>query len=141
MNTAQKCSYMVLSCIILLFVASCGSNIKEKTKLSPEQIDSKYSSGVVLIKNSYYYTISFNGSKTFYFTGLDAEGVPENLTLDLNELTPVVTFGTGFFISKDGLIATNSHVASPYVDFASARSSIMNFFLSMANEWSNLNNS
>lgn len=136
MNTAQKCSYMVLSCIILLFVASCGSNIKEKTKLSPEQIDSKYSSGVVLIKNSYYYTISFNGSKTFYFTGLDAEGVPENLTLDLNELTPVVTFGTGFFISKDGLIATNSHVASPYVDFASARSSIMNFFLSMANEWS-----
>lgn len=136
MNKVQKSSYMILSCLILFLVAACGSQTKEKTKLSPEQIESKYSSGVVLIKNSYYYAISFNGGKAFYFTGLDSDGDPENLTLDPNELTPAVSFGTGFFISKDGLIATNSHVASPSVDISSARSSIMNFFRSMSNEWS-----
>lgn len=136
MNNAQKTGYMILSCLLLFLVTACGSSTKEKTKLSPEQIESKYSSGVVLIKNSYYYTISFNGGKAFYFTGLDSDGDPENLTLDPSELTPAVAFGTGFFISKDGLIATNSHVASPNVDISSARSSIMNFFRSMANEWS-----
>ncbi len=136
MNTIQKTSSMILSCLILFLAASCASSTKEKTKFSPEQIESKYSSGVVLIKNSYYYSLSFNGGKAFYFTGLDSDGDPENLTLDPTELTPSVAFGTGFFISKDGLIATNSHVASPNVDISSARSSIMSFFRSMANEWS-----
>lgn len=136
MNTIQKFSYMILSCLILFLVASCGSNTKEKAKLSPEQIESTYSSGVVLIKNTYYYTISFNGGKPFYFTGLNEDGKPENLTIDPNEHKEAVVFGTGFFISKDGLIATNSHIASPQVDISSVRSSIMDFFRSWANEMS-----
>lgn len=128
-------SQLLLGLILLLLTSCGGSKSTEKQKMSPEQIESKFASGVVLIKNSYYYTISFNGGKAFYFTGLDKDGDPENLTLDPSELTPATAFGTGFLISKDGLIATNSHVASPSVDISSARSSIMNFFRSMANEW------
>lgn len=136
MNTIKKIGRMMLSFLLLLLVASCGSSTKKNNKLNPEQIESKYSSGVVLIKNSYYYTISFNKGTAFYFTGIDSNGDPENLTLDPNELSPAVAYGTGFFISKDGMIATNSHVASPNVDISSARSSIMDSFRSMAKECS-----
>lgn len=134
MNKIKNARLILASALLLLLAQSCGNGPK-KAKLSPEQIESKYSSGVVLIKNSYYYTISFNGGRALYFTGLDSDGDPENLTFDPEELTPATAFGTGFFVSKDGLIATNSHVASPSVDISSARSSIMNFFRSMANGW------
>lgn len=135
MNSLNKKGIIIISFLLIFFVSSCGGNTHNKEKLSPEQIESKYSSGVVLIKNTFYYTISFGGGKEFYFTKLDENGNPEDLTLDPSEFSPAVTFGTGFFISKDGLIATNSHMASPAVDISSARSSIMNSFREMANEW------
>lgn len=125
-----------IAALIMLILTSCGGGTpQESPKLSQEKIESKYASGVVLIKNTHYYSLSFNGGKPFYFTGLDDDGEPENLTFDLDELEPVTAFGTGFIVSKDGKIATNSHVASPSINVASARSKILGYFNSMVDDW------
>lgn len=135
MSKICKIGNVVLLAFIILLSSCGGSNSTERTKLTPEQIDSKYSSGVVLIKNSFYYTISFGGGREFYFSGLDSDGNPQNLTMEPSEIVPAVAFGTGFFISKDGHIATNSHVSSPSIDVSSVRSKIIGAFSAMANEW------
>lgn len=135
-----KTSSVVKSCLLsglILLLASCGGGTKKAQKLTPEQVDNKFSSGVVLIQNTYYFSLTFNNGVTFYFTGLDKDGDPTGFTAESEEVEPVTLFGTGFFVSKNGTIATNSHVASPSVDVSSARSSIINAFRTMANECSN----
>lgn len=134
-----KTSSVVKSCLLsglILLLASCGGGTK-KTPLTPEQVDKKFSSGVVLIQNTHYFSITFNNGVTFYFSGLDKDGKPTGFALEVEDVEPVTLVGTGFFVSKDGTIATNSHVASPSVDVSSARSSIIGAFRTMANECSN----
>lgn len=117
-----------------VFLASCGGNKPiERPKLTPEQIETKFASGVVLIQNNYYYSISFNGGKPMFFTGVDEDGDPKDMTFDESDITPETIYGTGFLISNDGMIATNSHVASPQVDVSSARSYIVGAYRELGN--------
>ena len=98
----------IFVCVICLFnilFSSCNS--------TKNKIDEKYRSGVVLILNQYYYTLTLPNGKAFYLAG-DSDGNIINFEADPDSARNcmVAATGTGFFISEDGKIATNKHVAS-----------------------------
>lgn len=101
--------------IVLLMALLLASCTAKRDPVNPEDAERLYSSGVVLILNRYFYTIELENGITFFFTGFDDEG---NLDLqtDASEVQLAGCYGTGFFVSADGQIATNSHVAYPDID-------------------------
>lgn len=122
----------ILLCIV---ICSCGgNNTKESKRVTQQELERKQATGVVLIKNTYYYSINFDSNLTVYFTGVNSNGEIEGATFDLSEIEPATSFGTGFFVSHDGVIATNSHVACPSFSTKDARSSIVDAFSSLAEQ-------
>ena len=81
--------------------------------MTAEQIMTEYGDGVVLIQTVYYHSIHFKSGVTFYFTGTDSDGDITGLTGDIDEVQPVTSYGTGFYLNREGVIATNAHVAAP----------------------------
>lgn len=74
--------------------------------------------GVVLIKSEEIYSMSTGlseetGYATLYFGYDPNEHKIMNATFDAEKAKGQISSGTGFFISKDGMIATNRHVADP----------------------------
>jgi S1-C subfamily serine protease len=109
--------------ITLIVMCVCCSSCSNNCNLTTEQI-SKYSSGVVLIENIFYYKIQFNNGGSMY---LKASAIDENNNVDISSLSNneedmlqgddiSAVFGTGFFVSKDGKIATNLHVVDPSIE-------------------------
>lgn len=92
-------------------------------------------SGVVLIRTMYYYKLSFGNVLDVYFSGVDDNGEPKNMTIDESLIRPSVSYGTGFLINDDGLIATNSHVANPSVDVNIVRSSLLRALSSISSSY------
>lgn len=99
-----------------LFI-SCKQRIEPST---PEQLFEKYRSSVVLIKNTFYYEALLSNGTTVYFNQ-SKDGTISDPTIDEKEAINNATtiFGTGFFITKDGKIVTNKHVAQPTIDQSS----------------------
>ncbi len=128
----MKLSAIFTLAVSSLLLISCSS---QPAPLTAADVDAQLSSGVVLIKNTYYYEITFSNFKPMYFSTLNDEGEAEGLTFDLSEVTPVTAWGTGFFISDDGWIATNSHVANPAIDVSKVRDNVSSIFRQLANEW------
>ena len=122
--------------LTVLIIASCQPDTPKTPKpLTSEQIDDKFSSGVVLIKNVYYYTLSFGDDLDVYFTGVDSDGDPIGVTLEENEIKTDISFGTGFFVDKEGLIATNHHVVNPTVNVGNIRSLFLSKLSSVSSQY------
>jgi pSer/pThr/pTyr-binding forkhead associated (FHA) protein len=80
-----------------------------KSVLSPEAIYAQYKKSVVLIVGAYYFEAS-GGGRTWYYT-VDGGG---NIVQMRSEDDAVFYMGTGFFVSRDGKIVTNKHIAAPW---------------------------
>lgn len=91
--------------------------------------------GVVLIKTEELYSVSTGlpeetGYSCLYFNYSPNERQILNATFDKREAKISYSWGTGFFISKDGLIATNRHVADPIPPEEQIVSMLKVFFVS-----------
>lgn len=117
MKTFQKYIYFA----ILFTTVSC-SKLGLGCKISQDKLFETYQDAVVLIKHDFVYKLELGAGgslSTFYFkdqNAVEADNEFNNLYNSLEEAKkePNVVYGTGFFMSKDGKIVTNKHVAYPW---------------------------
>ncbi|HJH75475.1 MAG TPA: serine protease [Prevotellaceae bacterium] len=96
------------------------------------------SSGVVLVQNQSYYEVVLSNGETFYFSGFDEEGDIKGIATGKDSVEVVTNYGTGFFISSDGDIATNSYVVSNIVTDKDVNKSISNIISALKKYCSHL---
>lgn len=105
-----------------MFIAcgnKCGADIETEMK-----------SGVVLVQNQSYYEIVLPNGNSCYFSGYDKEEGFEGMTVDKDSIETNLSYGTGFFISDKGQIATNAHVVASTLE----EDEVMNTFTSFFDE-------
>lgn len=140
---------LALLILVLVFAASkiffTGKPIvMAQSILSNQQLYSQYAPGIVLIQQRYIYQITA-GEKKFYFNEFytygEGSGYITGLTDDsliaVKHAEPIQ--GTGFFISKDGKLLTNRHVAKANPNNAEQEMIRNNFFESLDGTLSNIN--
>ena len=109
----------IISGLVILFgnMKGCKSE-EEKPVLSDVQLYSKYKNSTVLMVGFYYYKVSA-GNLNIASLGLPTEVVlaPNGNLVPVNgEQAKMHGYtGTGFFVSTDGKIVTNLHIASPWL--------------------------
>lgn len=113
MNTVGTQPWLVwrpmLVVVMALLLGSCQKKPEE-----PQAIYAKYRSGVVLVLNRHYYSVDFDNGRQLFFTLNEKGAAPEIYQTESEAVENAsMAFGTGFFIGREGQIATNRHVANP----------------------------
>lgn len=116
-NNMKKTSFLILVLCSLLF--SC-SNLSEK------EIEETTSSGVVLVQNQSYYEVVLSNGESIYFSNFDEDGDLKGIATEEDSVEVVTNYGTGFFVSETGEIATNAHVVSNMVADKDVNKSVAN---------------
>lgn len=108
--------------VLLALLSSCSS----------ETFNDKYSSGVVMTVSGFYQTITI-GNTTVWVT-IDEDN--NNSMFFHDEPIYCKAYGTGFFVDKNGLIATNAHNINPWYDYNedSIKNVVKNVFLQKKDE-------
>lgn len=100
----MKKLFIIVPMLCLLF-SSCGN-------MSDQDIEKTTSSGVVLVQNKSYYEVVLSNGESVFFSSFDNEGDLDGFTVEKDSVKSVTSYGTGFFVSETGEIATNAHVVS-----------------------------
>lgn len=118
--------------LIILSMMACTS---KKHSYTQEQLYEKMSSGVVLIRNTYYYDIKNKKNNSTYTVvtkyKYDCHQLNsfENYDSIIRNCSNTI-FGTGFLLNNKWTVVTNSHVINPPIDsiqlYNSIRAYLMN---------------
>lgn len=98
--------------LLLMAVIGLASCMQEK---KPEQIYNEQASGVVLVLNQFYYSVTLSNGKTIYFSGLDEDGDLKDISTSADSVQRSMVFGTAFFVDGQGSLLTNRHVVDPAI--------------------------
>lgn len=98
-HTAKSLLFIVM----LAALAACSNP-------STDSIEQEIETGVVLVHARAYYEVKFPEGTSMYFANYDEENGATGLTFEADSIEYNEWSGTGFFVSDDGLIATNHHV-------------------------------
>lgn len=105
----KRCTSRILFLIVFTVLVSC------KKPPAPSELYDMYRNGVALVKTSYYYEANIDNGFDFYFSIQDGEPRLHILEEDAIENAGEI-YGTAFFISYNGELATNRHIVYPSID-------------------------
>ncbi len=104
---------LVLGFVAYKFIPWSGDGdvIEQKKPLTATEVYEKYKRSVGLIVGFYYFEVSAKGD-VIANVSMDDNGN----WVEYDGSNPIFYTGTGFFVSNDGKIATNRHVAVPWTE-------------------------